>query len=112
VTINYHPDEVIDLVKWVWEHKNLVGGMSFLPAYDALYAQMPYQEVTKEEYEVLSGKFPNIDFSRLYRYEEEDYTKAAQELACVSGACDIDEMTPERIERLNSLGRSAEKNGD
>ena len=42
-----------------------------------------------EEYEKLKEGFPEIDFSKLYRYEEEDYTKAAQELACVSG-CDFD----------------------
>jgi ribonucleoside-diphosphate reductase alpha chain len=90
VTITYHPDEIVDLVSWVWKHKDLIGGMSFLPAFDAQYAQMPYQEIDKEEYEVLASKFPNIDFSKLYRYEEEDYTKAAQELACVAGACEID----------------------
>lgn len=89
VTITYHPDEVIDLIKWVWEHRNLIGGMSFLPAFDAAYSQMPYQEINKEEYDRLIGGFPSIDFSKLYRYEEEDYTKAAQELACVAG-CDFD----------------------
>lgn len=90
VTITFHPDEVIDLVKWVWEHRSLIGGMAFLPAFDAAYSQMPYQEIDKEEYEKLASNFPDIDFSKLFRYEEEDYTKAAQELACVSGACDID----------------------
>lgn len=90
VTITYYPDEVIDLIKWVWEHKDLIGGMAFLPAFDAAYAQMPYQEITQVEYDRLRSSFPEIDFSKLYRYEEEDYTKAAQELACVAGACDID----------------------
>ena len=90
VTITYYPNEVIDLIKWVWEHKDLIGGMAFLPAFDAAYAQMPYQEVTQVEYEKLRSSFPEIDFSKLYRYEEEDYTKAAQELACVAGACDVD----------------------
>jgi ribonucleoside-triphosphate reductase len=90
VTITFRPDEVIDLVKWVWDHRDLVGGMAFLPSYDAAYAQMPYQEINGEEYEKLAANFPEIDFSKLYRYEEEDYTKAAQELACVAGACDID----------------------
>jgi ribonucleoside-diphosphate reductase alpha chain len=89
VTITYHPDEVIDLVKWVWDHRNMIGGMSFLPAFDAAYSQMPYQEIEKDEYEKLKDSFPAIDFSKLYRYEEEDFTKAAQELACVAG-CDID----------------------
>jgi len=98
VTITYAPGEMVDLVKWVWEHKDVIGGMSFLPAFDALYAQMPYQEVEKEEYEALASKFPDVDFSKLYRYEEEDYTKAAQELACVAGACDID-YTEGRVEK-------------
>lgn len=89
VTITYHPDEVIDLIKWVWDHRNLIGGMAFLPAFDAAYSQMPYQEIEKGEYEKIKTGFPAIDFSKLYRYEEEDYTKAAQELACVAG-CDID----------------------
>jgi ribonucleoside-diphosphate reductase alpha chain len=116
VTITYNDDEVIGLIKWVSEHRELVGGMSFLPSIDAKYAQMPYQEITEKEYEELAEKFPNIDFSKLYRYEEEDYTKAAQELACVSGACDIDGLTTEKIERLDSISGLSSKqpngNGD
>jgi ribonucleoside-diphosphate reductase alpha chain len=90
VTITYYPDEVLDLVKWVWEHRDIVGGMTFLPALDAQYAQMPYMEVTKEEYERAAAHFPAIDFSKIYRYEEEDLTTAAQELACMSGVCEVD----------------------
>ena len=96
VTITYQPHEVLDLIKWVWEHREYVGGMSFLPAFDARYAQMPYEEIAKETYEDLAKKFPNIDFSKLYRYEEEDYTKAAQELACIAGACEI-EIVPDGL---------------
>lgn len=90
VTITYYPDEVIDLIAWVYKHKELIGGMAFLPAFDANYAQMPYQEIDREEYERRAASFPPIDFSKLYRYEEEDYTRAAQELACVAGACEVD----------------------
>ncbi|MBI3954550.1 recombinase [Candidatus Collierbacteria bacterium] len=101
VTITYRQDEVIDLIKWVWEHNDLIGGMSFLPAMDASYEQMPYQEITKEEYEQLAEKFPQVDFSKLYRYEEEDYTKAAQELACMAGSCEIEIVpTGGEIKRL------------
>jgi ribonucleoside-diphosphate reductase alpha chain len=89
-TITYRPYEVIEIIKWVWDHKDQVGGLSFLPAFDAQYAQMPYEEITKEQYEKLVAAFPPIDFSKLYRYEEADYTTAAQELACVSGACEVD----------------------
>jgi ribonucleoside-triphosphate reductase (thioredoxin) len=89
-TIVYQPDEVIDLMKWVWEHRDMIGGLSFLPAFDAKYDNMPYVEITCEEYERLEASFPAIDFSKIYRYEEQDLTNAAQELACMSGSCEID----------------------
>ncbi len=89
-TITYQPDEVIDLMKWVWEHRELIGGLSFLPAFEANYAQMPYVEITREEYERLAAQFPAIDFAKLYYYEDEDLTTAAQELACVAGACEVE----------------------
>ena len=89
VTITYQPDELLDLTKWVWEHRGVVGGMAFLPADDAQYAQMPYEEITKEEYTKLAAEFPDIDFSLLFAYEQSDMTTSAQEPACMSGSCDI-----------------------
>ncbi|MCB9162550.1 MAG: recombinase [Caldilineaceae bacterium] len=89
VTITYQADEVLDIIKWVWENQDKIGGMTFLPAFDAQYEQMPYEEITREEYERRAQAFPNVDFSKLWRYEQEDYTTAAQELACMGGHCDI-----------------------
>ncbi len=89
VTITYQPDEVLDIIKWIWEHQDKIGGMAFLPAYDAQYDQMPYEEISEEEYEKINGEFPEIDFSKIYRYEEEDLTTAAQEFACLAGGCDV-----------------------
>jgi ribonucleoside-triphosphate reductase (thioredoxin) len=89
-TITYKPDEVLDLMKWVWEHRNAIGGLSFLPSFDAKYDNMPYVEISKEEYERRVAEFPPIDFSRVYRHESRDLTQAAQELACMSGSCEID----------------------
>ncbi len=89
MTITYQPDEVLDIIKWIWEHQDKIGGMAFLPAFDAQYDQMPYVEISREEYEQLAGQFPEIDFSKIYRYEEEDLTTAAQEFACLAGGCDV-----------------------
>ena len=63
--------------------------MTFLPAYDASFDQMPYMEIDKKQFEELNKAFPDIDFSKIYRYEEEDFTTAAQELACMAGNCDV-----------------------
>lgn len=89
VTITYKPDEVLELMKWVWDHRNMVGGMSFLPSSNANYAQMPYEEITENEYNQKISEFPDIDFSRIWLYESSDLTNAAQELACVSGSCEL-----------------------
>lgn len=89
VTITYRPDEVIDVIKWIWDHQDRIGGMAFLPASDAQYDQMPYVEIDQKEYEKAIADFPHIDFSKIYRYEEQDLTTAAQELACMAGQCDV-----------------------
>lgn len=91
VTITYKPEEFDSLLKWVLDHKEWIGGMSFLPASDAKYDLMPNQAITKEEYEIRASNFPEIDFSKLWLYEKEDFTTVTQELACVSGACSIEE---------------------
>jgi ribonucleoside-triphosphate reductase (thioredoxin) len=88
VTITYRPEEVVDLMKWIWDHRDVIGGMAFLPSFDAQYAQLPYIEISADEYERRAAAFPEIDFSKLFRYENSDLTTAAQELACLAGQCE------------------------
>lgn len=89
VTITYQPDEVLDVISWVWENRDVIGGMTFLPADDAKFEQMPYEEISRAEYERAVAEFPDIDFSLLSVYEENDMTTAAQEVACSSGQCEL-----------------------
>jgi ribonucleoside-diphosphate reductase alpha chain len=89
VTVTYSSDEILDIVKWIWQHQDKIGGMTFLPNFDAQYEQMPYIEISKQEYEKLTSQFPEIDFSKIYRYEAEDLTVAAQEVACLAGTCEF-----------------------
>ena len=49
-----------------------------------------YQDTNKEGYEFLLNQMPKeIDWSKLSEYESQDMTVGSQELACVSGACEI-----------------------
>lgn len=89
VTITYKPDEIIDLIHWIWYERNAIGGMAFLPASNAQYDQMPYEEIDKATYERLASQFPDIDFSRIALYEDTDMTTSAQEIACSAGGCDL-----------------------
>ena len=75
---------------WVYEHFDEVSGISFLPFSDHTYAQAPYQDCTKEEYDVMLSKSPeNIDWSRLMDYEKEDTTAGSQTFACSGDTCEI-----------------------
>lgn len=85
VTVTYQEHEILDVIQWVWEHKDLIGGMAFLPADDAAYQQAPYEEISAERYAEMLAAFPPIDFSLLYAHEKTDMTEAAQTLACVVG---------------------------
>ena len=89
-TITYKPHEVPELREWVWDHRAQIGGLSFLPEFDAKYDQMPYETITKQKYGRLAKAFPEIDFSRVWLYEDHDMTDAAQEVACVGGSCELE----------------------
>src|SRR3989344_549593 len=89
VTISVGDDEWITVVNWIHENWDIVGGLSFLPRGDTKsYRLSPYEEITKEQYEAMVRKFPDIDFAKIVTYEREDYTQGSKELACVSGVCE------------------------
>ena len=83
-------DEWLDVGAWVYNNFDMMSGVSFLPFSEHTYKQAPYQDVAKEEFEVLLNKMPKeIDWSKLGDYEKTDMTIGAQELACVAGGCEI-----------------------
>jgi len=90
VTISVGDDEWVAAANWLYENWNILGGLSFLPREDHVYQLAPYEEITKERYEEMISKFPQIDFSQIMTYEKEDLTMGAKELACVAGACEVD----------------------
>ena len=89
-TISVGDDEWLQVANWVYAHWDLVGGLSFLPRSNHVYRLAPYEEITKDKYDELVSKFPDIDFAKLVLYEYEDETQGAKELACVAGICEVD----------------------
>ena len=90
VTITIQEHEWLEVGAWTYKNFDNMTGVSFLPASDTVYKQMPYQTCTKEEYEELLHKMPkNVDWSKLSEYELNDMTIGSQELACVAGGCEI-----------------------
>lgn len=90
VTITVRDAEWMEVGAWVYENFDICSGISFLPHSDHTYAQAPYQDIDKEQYETLKKQMPDaIDWTALALYEKEDSTSGSQTLACTAGACEI-----------------------
>ena len=89
ITIYYKDEEFLELGQYVYNNFDKVIGISFLPRSDHTYQQAPYEEITKEQYEALVAAMPTIRWEELHNYEKYDTTTGTQELACVSGVCEI-----------------------
>jgi ribonucleoside-diphosphate reductase alpha chain len=88
VTISVKDEEWMTVGAWVYEHFDEMSGVSFLPFSDHTYQQAPYEDITKEQYEEMVKIMPKeIDWNEMI--EIDDNTEGAQQLACVSGQCEI-----------------------
>ncbi|MGD1003476.1 MAG: ATP cone domain-containing protein [Minisyncoccia bacterium] len=94
-TISIGENEWIGVANWLYEHWDMIGGLSFLPRENHAYLLAPYEEITKDRYEEMAASMPQIDFSQILLYEKEDSTDVKKELACVGGVCEIDDVHAE-----------------
>ena len=101
ITVYYTDDEFMDVASWCWKNFDSLSGISLLPYSGGIYAQAPYQQISKEQYEAGLreedkehgiGAVPRelpIDWSKLAGFETEDTTTGAQTLACTAGNCEL-----------------------
>ncbi|OGG58656.1 ribonucleoside-triphosphate reductase [Candidatus Kaiserbacteria bacterium RIFCSPHIGHO2_01_FULL_55_17] len=88
-TISVGEEEWVEVVSWLYNNWDIVGGLSFLPRENHVYRLAPYEAIDKKTYEQLAAKFPKIDYSKLIIYERTDETDNKKELACAGGTCEI-----------------------
>ncbi len=88
-TISVKEEEWLTVGAHVFNNFDSISGVSFLPYSDYVYKQAPYTECTKEEFDSLNKSLPTIDWDNLLKYETLDNTSGSQELACVSGSCEL-----------------------
>lgn len=87
-TISYEEDEKDDIINWVYLNQEIISGLSFLPKSNAIYEQMPYEEITEEQYNILVQNLPeNINWSIVHDFEHEDMTNASQTSGCDGEKC-------------------------
>jgi hypothetical protein len=88
-TIYVGPDEWDRVGRWVFEHWDRIGGLSFLPRSEHIYQLAPYEDLTEQQYAARLAAFPTIDYSLLSLYELEDRTEGTREFACTGDRCEL-----------------------
>lgn len=94
ITVTVKENEWPEVGGWVYKNFDIISGVSFLPHSDHVYRQAPYQEISKEQYEVSLAKMPkSIKWEDLSYYELEDSTAGMQTLACAADGCEVVDLT-------------------
>ena len=89
ITVYYSDDEFFDVCAWMWSNFDILSGIALLPRSEHTYAQAPYQQIEKADYEAAVASMPTFDWEALAAYEFEDTTTSSQELACVGTSCEF-----------------------
>jgi ribonucleoside-triphosphate reductase len=86
-TISIRNDEWVDVGDWMWDNREFYNGLSVLPFDDHTYVQPPFEECSKEKYQVLYDTLEDVDLTEVIEFE--DNTDLKGELACAGGACEV-----------------------
>lgn len=70
VTISISENEWITVLHWLTKNWDIIGGLSFLPRFKAIYQLAPFESISKDKYQQMIQLYENIDFSKLSIYEQ------------------------------------------
>lgn len=87
-TISLKDDDWEEVGEWMWNNRDVYNGLSVLNYDGGSYAQTPFEDLTKEQYEERIKHLSNIDLSKVI--EIEDLTKHTQEAACAGSNCSVE----------------------
>jgi ribonucleoside-triphosphate reductase len=87
-TIYLKPHEWVAATAFVASVWDAIGGLSFLPHSDHVYALAPYEEIDRATYEARVAALPESLGLDLLR-ERVDTTTLNQDYACIGGRCEI-----------------------
>jgi adenosylcobalamin-dependent ribonucleoside-triphosphate reductase len=89
-TLTIGEGEWEEMEKLVFDNFDKVVACAFLPKYTDAFPQMPYEEITKEQYEKLAAEFPNLDsLPDLVNQIETGEFESELEEECKGGFCPV-----------------------
>lgn len=87
VTVSVKEDEWESVAEWMWKNRNHFNGISVLPYMGGTYKQAPFEDITKEQYELMESALTSIDLTKVR--EAEDNTDLSGEIACGADGCEV-----------------------
>lgn len=88
-TISVKDGEWAQLTDWMWEHRDAYNGISVMPHFGSVaYPQMPFEDITREQYEAMLPLLQRIDISQV-READGSAIDLAAEAACAGGVCEL-----------------------
>ncbi|MBP8718066.1 MAG: ribonucleoside-triphosphate reductase, adenosylcobalamin-dependent [Candidatus Atribacteria bacterium] len=89
ITVHVRNEEWEEVEEWLWNNWDDVVAVSFVSLDDSFYAQMPYEEISREEYERRVKSMVHFIPSLISKYEKDEITTDPGDESCESGICPI-----------------------
>lgn len=87
-TIHVRPHEWDEVEQWVWDNWDDIVGVTFLSLDDSFYQLLPYEAISKEQYDDMISKIPKMNLSLLKKYETFEEFEL-MESDCTSNGCPV-----------------------
>ena len=89
ITVHVRNNEWEEVEEWLWNNWDDVVAVSFVSLDDSFYAQMPFEEISKEEYERRVDEMVNFIPSLIAKYEKDEQILDPGDESCDSGVCPV-----------------------
>lgn len=89
ITVHVRDHEWDQVEQWVWDNWDDVVALSFLSYDDSFYELLPYEAITKEEYESRKAAMRPFNPSLLAKYEHEEMELDIGASDCANGVCPV-----------------------
>ena len=88
ITVHVRDDEWDDVAKWLYDNFEYVVGITFLPLMEETYPLLPYEAISKDEYERRVKEIKPLNYE-LLKYYDDDEEHEILDKECAGGACPI-----------------------
>ena len=88
ITVHVKDEEWNDVAEWLYANFEYVVGIAFLPLMDETYPLLPYESITKEDYEERMKNLKPIDYDLLAELDDDEEHEIIDK-ECANGVCPI-----------------------